>query len=353
MVAFALATPLSAAHAASDPLAAAQAHLTQAIRDATAAAAAYDNAQTKYYKLEDDSAAARVQIAQLKAQQHKLGRLARIRAVEAYTGGSMPLDSFFGGDGNVLDSARRATLLDRVDARGNAAIAQLSLVTDQLQVKESALNKELSQARDALDQLHSREQAEEAAVEGARHAEQALRNQLAAAQRLREFRAMVARAQAQAHVAAVAPAPIASSSSSASSGTVIASGGWVCPVQGPRSFTDTYGAPRGNGRTHKGTDIFAPLGTPVVAVVSGSVFFQGDPDGGNAAYVSGGGTTYYYAHLNDYVGGARSVSAGELIGHVGNTGDAAGGPTHLHFEIRPGGPNGAAIDPYPTLAAHC
>jgi murein DD-endopeptidase MepM/ murein hydrolase activator NlpD len=84
------------------------------------------------------------------------------------------------------------------------------------------------------------------------------------------------------------------------------------------------------------------------------VFFQGDPLGGDAAYVNGNdGNTYYYAHLADYVGGGRSVSAGELIGHVGNTGDASGGPTHLHFEIRPGGPNGHAIDPYATLAAHC
>jgi murein DD-endopeptidase MepM/ murein hydrolase activator NlpD len=348
-MAFALATPLSAAHAASDPLAAAEARLTQAIRDASAASAAYDNAQTKYYTLQDDSAAAQVQIAQLRAQQHTLGRLARVRAIEAYTGGSMPLDSFFDGDGNVLDSARRATLLDRVDAKGNAAIAQLALVTNQLQTKQTALNKQLSQARDALGQLHARSQAEETAVEGARHAEQALRNQLAAQQRLQEYRTLVAQAQAQAHVS-VAPA---SASSGSSAGTIMGSGGWVCRVQGPRSFTDTFGAPRGNGRTHKGNDMFSPLGTPVVAVVGGSVFFQGDPDGGNAAYVSGGGTTYYYAHLNDYVGGARSVSAGEVIGHVGNTGDAAGGPTHLHFEIRPGGPNGAAIDPYPTLAAHC
>jgi peptidoglycan LD-endopeptidase LytH len=84
------------------------------------------------------------------------------------------------------------------------------------------------------------------------------------------------------------------------------------------------------------------------------VYFQGDPLGGDAAYVEERHeNTYYYAHLSDYVGGARAVAAGELIGHVGNTGDAAGGPTDLHFEIRPGGPNGRAIDPYPTLAARC
>jgi murein DD-endopeptidase MepM/ murein hydrolase activator NlpD len=350
-MAFALATPLSVAYADADPLAAAQAHLTQAIRNANEAAAAYDAAQNNYYRLLDQNASAREQVAQLQVQNRQLGRLARIRAVEVYTSSSLPLDSLFGSDSNVLDDARRATLLDRVDAKGNEAIAQLAVVSDELHVQQGALNKQLSQAKASLDLLHAREVAEEAAVNDARHAEQLLRDRLAAEQRLAEFRTMVARAQAQAQVPVVSSAPAPSSGGSA--GQIIGSGSWVCPVQGPHSFTDTFGAPRGNGRTHKGNDIFAPLGTPIVAVVSGSVFFQGDPDGGNAAYVSGGGTTYYYAHLNDYVGGARNVSAGELIGHVGNTGDAAGGPTHLHFEIRPGGPNGAAIDPYPTLAAHC
>ena len=120
------------------------------------------------------------------------------------------------------------------------------------------------------------------------------------------------------------------------------------------SFTDTYGSPRSGGRRHMGNDLFAPIGTPLVAVTDGSVFFQGDPLGGSAAYVQGNdGNTYYYAHLNDYVGGARSVRAGELIGHVGNTGDARSDPPQLHFEIRPGSANARGIDPYPTLAAHC
>ena len=124
-------------------------------------------------------------------------------------------------------------------------------------------------------------------------------------------------------------------------------------MQGPVSFTDTYGSPRDGGRTHKGVDMFSPRGTPVVAVLPGSVFFQGDPAGGNAAYLQASdGNTYYYAHLDQYVGAARNVAAGEVIGTVGNTGtnDA---PTHLHFEIRIGGPNGTRINPYPTVAAHC
>jgi murein DD-endopeptidase MepM/ murein hydrolase activator NlpD len=100
--------------------------------------------------------------------------------------------------------------------------------------------------------------------------------------------------------------------------------------------------------------MFAAEGTPVVAVVAGSVSFQGDPAGGNAAYLNGrDGVTYYYAHLRDYVGGARSVQAGELIGHVGHTGNAVGDAPHLHFEIRPGGAASPAIAPFPTVAAHC
>jgi murein DD-endopeptidase MepM/ murein hydrolase activator NlpD len=137
-------------------------------------------------------------------------------------------------------------------------------------------------------------------------------------------------------------------------GVIIKTGDWVCPVQGAVSFTDTWGSPRSGGRKHKGVDMFGAEGTPIVAVVAGSVYFQADPAGGNAAYVNGhDGITYYYAHLRDYVGGARSVQAGELIGHLGHSGNADGDAPHLHFEIRPGGPASPAIPPYPTVAAHC
>jgi murein DD-endopeptidase MepM/ murein hydrolase activator NlpD len=132
---------------------------------------------------------------------------------------------------------------------------------------------------------------------------------------------------------------------------VIATGAFVCPVQGPHSFSDDFGAPRGGGRTHQGNDIFAPRGTPVVTPVTGTVVDRSNSLGGLAVHITGDdGNFYYGAHLSGYAATGH-LAAGTVIGYVGNTGDAAGGPTHLHFEIHPHG--GAAVDPYPTLVKYC
>jgi murein DD-endopeptidase MepM/ murein hydrolase activator NlpD len=129
----------------------------------------------------------------------------------------------------------------------------------------------------------------------------------------------------------------------------------ACPVQGPHVVNNDYGAPRGGGtRRHQGNDIMAPMGTPVVAVVSGVVHQKTGGLGGNAYQLQGSSALFYYAHLNDFVApDGASVSPGELIGHTGNTGDAAGGPAHVHFEIHPGLGWGPTIDPHPSLMAVC
>jgi murein DD-endopeptidase MepM/ murein hydrolase activator NlpD len=137
-----------------------------------------------------------------------------------------------------------------------------------------------------------------------------------------------------------------------STARVIGSGNWVCPVQGPHAFSDDFGQPRSGGRRHQGNDIMSPRGTPVVTPVAGSAERHYDALGGQSFYVHGAdGNTYYGAHLDSYTNNFGSVVAGTVLGYVGNTGDAAGGPTHLHFEIHPGG--GAAVDPYPTLRQYC
>jgi peptidoglycan LD-endopeptidase LytH len=148
--------------------------------------------------------------------------------------------------------------------------------------------------------------------------------------------------------ATTAPAPSAAPAPSSSP-----SGSFVCPVQGPHAFVDSWGAPRSGGRRHQGVDMMAARGVPTVAPVSGRVEHRGNSLGGLSWHVYGDDGNYYYGtHLSAYANqGAGRVAAGTVIGYVGDTGNAAGNP-HLHFEIHRGG-RGNPINPYPTVRAHC
>ncbi|MGI9051112.1 MAG: peptidoglycan DD-metalloendopeptidase family protein [Ilumatobacteraceae bacterium] len=129
-------------------------------------------------------------------------------------------------------------------------------------------------------------------------------------------------------------------------------GGLTCPVAGSASYADGWGNPRSVGRRHQGVDMMASTGTPLVAVVSGSVELKHNSLGGNAIWLEGSnGDSYYYAHLSAFEGSGGSVSQGQTIGYVGDTGNASGVP-HLHFEVHPGG--GSAVNPFPyVVAAGC
>jgi hypothetical protein len=140
----------------------------------------------------------------------------------------------------------------------------------------------------------------------------------------------------------------------------------VFPVGGPHSFTDTFGAPRDGGRSHEGTDIFAAKLTPVVAVANGVITTM-RTDGLRAGVFIGlthnDGWSSWYMHLNNdtpdtddglgvgFVDGltvGASVVAGEVIGFVGDSGNAEDSSPHLHFELHD--PGNAVINPYPHLA---
>jgi murein DD-endopeptidase MepM/ murein hydrolase activator NlpD len=131
----------------------------------------------------------------------------------------------------------------------------------------------------------------------------------------------------------------------------LTAGGYVFPVYGPSSFVDTFGAARGDVSSgwHHGDDIFAPLGAPLLAVASGTVFSVGwNKIGGNRLWLRDGqGNLFYYAHLSAFsplaVNGSQ-VNAGDVVGFVGNTGDAQGTPYHLHFEVHPVGLLGLGYD---------
>lgn len=128
----------------------------------------------------------------------------------------------------------------------------------------------------------------------------------------------------------------------------------VFPVGGDYSFTNDFGAPRHQGR-HEGIDIIARKGTPIYAVADGVVDRLTRTERGlGGLYVwqrAADGTEYYYAHLHNVAPGLKDgsrLSAGQIIGTVGNTGDARYGVDHLHFEWRP---KGVSQNPYRYLVA--
>jgi murein DD-endopeptidase MepM/ murein hydrolase activator NlpD len=128
--------------------------------------------------------------------------------------------------------------------------------------------------------------------------------------------------------------------------------GYVCPVRGPHHFSDDWGDARA-GHRHQGNDILAPYGTPLVAVISGVIKTDYSSAGGISLYLRGSdGNEYFYAHNSRNVAvTGQHVVTGEVIGYVGTTGNARGGPAHVHFERHPGG--GGAVDPYPFLTRVC
>jgi murein DD-endopeptidase MepM/ murein hydrolase activator NlpD len=126
----------------------------------------------------------------------------------------------------------------------------------------------------------------------------------------------------------------------------------TCPVHGQGSFSRDFGAPRfaGGYHPHAGNDIFATEGTPIVAPFDGTAAMTPNGLGGLAVKVYGRPGYVYNAHLSRY-GKLGPVRAGDVIGFVGNTGDALGGPPHNHFEFHPA--NGPPVDPYPYIVAAC
>lgn len=125
--------------------------------------------------------------------------------------------------------------------------------------------------------------------------------------------------------------------------------GIVCPVSGAVFFND-WGFPRSGGRAHAGNDLFAARGTPVKAPEAGWVDTVTGSIGGNQfRLTTNNGTHYLGSHMSDF-GKTGSVNAGDVIGYVGDTGNARGSSPHLHFEVHVGG---NAVNPYPLVRSTC
>jgi murein DD-endopeptidase MepM/ murein hydrolase activator NlpD len=123
---------------------------------------------------------------------------------------------------------------------------------------------------------------------------------------------------------------------------------WVCPVDGASYFND-WGFPRSGGRYHEGNDLFVSRGSPVRAPVAGRVdLIEGSIGGLQFNLYGSDGIKYLGSHL-DSAGKTGDVSAGDVIGYVGNSGNAEGGTPHLHFGMYV---DDVAINPLPSLVSN-
>lgn len=336
LVALCFALPTPAGAAAKPPsaaeMAAAQKRANQAAARLAKARSALITAEREIAQLEARTTQTRQVVDALEGQVRQL-------AVAQYVQGNRSSTWVGGGDPGQAARGRamlRFVSLGRTDSVDGYRIARLDLEENQ-----TALNERLGRQRSVVSGLRK----EEARVS-------AELRRLAEAQRAFEAQRAAAAKAAAAKAAAAQRGQRASRTAAGGAVGVIASGAWICPVQGPHAFSNDWGQPRSGGRTHQGNDIMAPRGTPVVASVAGSVKGHNSGLGGISYYLKGvDGNTYFGTHLDRLSGASGNVAAGTVVGYVGSTGNASANAPHLHFEIHPGG--GAAVNPYATLSRYC
>lgn len=281
---------------------------------ANEAAERYTNAQSSFEDLGNKIAELERRMAQGQARREELRGITERRAVLAYKNQNTDREMVFDGK-NPTESARSSVLLDKANQADNAAVAEMAALNAQLAAqrdRHSADSKDYNAYRQRLADEHKQLDEKVTAADFA----------------YRELQAKRAAAGLGASVV----------------------DGLVCPVPGA-AFSNDFGEPR-TGHRHQGNDMFAPMGTPNLAVVSGNITYGPGGSGGNGAYLEGdNGVTYIYYHLSEYVGGPRRVAQGEIVAKLGMTGNA--GAPHTHFEIRPGGRTAPPVNPYATLVKIC
>lgn len=252
--------------------------------------------------------------------------------------------------------------LDRQTNRLADASAEQEIVTAELEEKAVELQAQLTDAQALYEELVAQQAREE---EERRRREEEARRRAAAAEAARQATSTTAASSPSDDGSATTTEDTTESGESEQATTTTApattttapssSGNEACPVAGAVSFSDTWGAPRSGGRSHKGVDMIAARGTPIAAIYAGTIkrISTGNLGGKSLWLRANNGDEFYYAHLDGYgdISVGQSVPEGYVVGYNGSTGNAPSWLPHLHFQYHPGG--GSAINPYPLVKSIC
>ncbi len=351
-----LAAALARLHKLEGRIAAQQKVLNGLRGEATVLAGKIDKVQSRiaHTQFEIIKKETQIQDAQdeLSATQKQLDR----RAWVAYENGPGSSLDFILGATSLADLSTRLEIVNRVAQNDRDLIIQIQTLQNRLIARQGELVVLENDLRDRRAELLTRQRALQAKIDQA----QAVWNKLTVNRAKADAIVGELRSRYRKQVAAELAARRAASGS-------IGGVFHACPVRGFVAYSDDFGAPRYGGgfHPHAGNDIFAQRGTPIVAPFPGTAEMSSNGLGGLAVKVFGAAGWTYNAHLDSF-GNLGSVSTGDVVGYVGDSGDARGGATHDHFEwhpnVIPSHPHkspygyaviGSAIDPYPYLNSVC
>jgi peptidoglycan hydrolase CwlO-like protein len=309
------------------------------------------NTQRVMVKVEQDIRAATDEIA---ATQEQLDQRARV-AYEAGAGSGL---EFILGSTSLTDLNDRLQIIDGAAQSDTDLINQIQRKKARLAARQVELQTLETALRDTQAELTKQQDALQSKLSEAQGVMARLANDRATAER--QVRDLKAKREREIYLAKLA-------AERANRGGSIRGVFLTCPVAQPHGYYDDFGAPRyaGGFHHHAGNDILAPRGTPIRAPFDGVASMASNGLGGKSVIVSGALGYVYNAHLDSF-GPLGSVRTATVIGYVGSTGDAQGGPPHDHFEwhpnVIPRHPyrssygftviNGA-IDPFPYLNSVC
>ena len=259
---------------------------------------------------------------------------------------------------NALQSQKAE--LDAEVGQVNSLIAQINNQSaayanqmEDLNASASEIDQQIKQAEKAYAaQLEAQRKAEEARKQAAAAAAAQQKAQAAAAAKKAAADAAAARSAAQAANNAAASATKSNTSSSTApvdTSNISSSGGWHWPLSGYTHIASPYGyriCPFHGRELHRGADITAPGGTPIMAARSGVVLVStyGSSYGNYVTIAHSDGTRSLYAHMSSRaISPGSTVSAGQVIGYVGSTGSSTG--NHLHFEIWTNSSSSSCVNP--------